>query len=128
MDDSNFQREVLDRLIVLETLIKQQDYKSLNQKVETQHDYLLKDEQKLKNHEERPKKIEDNNKWLTIYKNGIAVNANPRNLSARDMVYATNTLMQVQENDIIYLEVNGTSGDIIRSGIEYTNLTIEVVQ
>ena len=78
---------------------------------------------------EVPKKIkEDNNKWLTIYKNGIAVNANPRNLSARDMVYATNTLMQVQENDIIYLEVNGTYGDIIRSGIEYTNLTIEVVQ
>ena len=64
MDDPNFQREVLDRLIVLETLIKQQDYKSLNQKVETQHDYLLKDEQKLKNHEERLKKIEDNNKWL----------------------------------------------------------------
>lgn len=64
MDDPNFQREVLERLIVLETLIKQQDYKSLNQKVETQHDDLLKDEQKIKNHEERLKKIEDNNKWL----------------------------------------------------------------
>ena len=64
MDDPNFQREVLERLIVLETLIKQQDYKSLNQKVETQHDDLIKDEQKLNNHEERLKKIEDNNKWL----------------------------------------------------------------
>jgi hypothetical protein len=64
MDDPNFQREVLERLIVLETLIKQQDYKTLNQKVETQHDELLKDEQMIKNHEERLSKIEDNNKWL----------------------------------------------------------------
>lgn len=64
MDDPNFQREVLERLIVLETLIKQQDYKSLNQKVENQHDDLIKDEQTIKNHEERLSKIEDNNKWL----------------------------------------------------------------
>lgn len=64
MDNPNFQREVLDRLIVLETLIKQQDYKSLNQKVEMQHDDILKDEEKLKNHEDRLTKIEDNNKWL----------------------------------------------------------------
>lgn len=64
MNDPNFQREVLERLIVLETLIKQQDYKSLNQKVENQHDDLIKDEQKIKNHEERLNKIEDNNKWL----------------------------------------------------------------
>lgn len=64
MDDPNFQREVLERLIVLETLIKQQDYKALNQKVEHQHDDLLKDEQVIKNHENRISKIEDNNKWL----------------------------------------------------------------
>ncbi len=64
MNDPNFQREVLDRLIVLETLLKQQDYKSLNRKVENQHDDLLKDEQTIKNHEERLNKIEDNNKWL----------------------------------------------------------------
>lgn len=64
MNDPNFQREVLERLIVLETLIKQQDYKSLNQKVESQHDDIVKDEQKIKNHEERLNKIEDNNKWL----------------------------------------------------------------
>ena len=64
MNDPNFQREVLDRLIVLETLIKQQDYKSLSEKVEKSHDDLLKDEQRLKNHEERILKIEDNNKWL----------------------------------------------------------------
>ena len=64
MNDPNFQREVLERLIVLETLIKQQDYKSLSQKVESQHDDLMKDEQKIKNHEDRLNKIEDNNKWL----------------------------------------------------------------
>lgn len=64
MDDPKFQREVLDRLIVLETLIKQQDYKSLNQKVESQHDYILKDEEKIKNHEVRLNKLEDTNKWL----------------------------------------------------------------
>lgn len=64
MNDPNFQREVLERLIVLETLIKQQDYKALNEKVEKSHDDILKDEQKIKNHEERLNKIEDNNKWL----------------------------------------------------------------
>jgi len=44
MQDTNFQREVLDRLIVLETLLKQQDYKGLSEKVELDHEKIIKDE------------------------------------------------------------------------------------
>lgn len=64
MNDPVFQQQVLERLAVLETLIKEQDYKSLNQKVEIQHDDILKDEERIKNHEERLNKLEDTNKWL----------------------------------------------------------------
>lgn len=64
MNDPNFQREVLDRLIKLETLLQQQDYKGLREKVEFDHEKLLRDEQISKEHEKRISKIEDNNKWL----------------------------------------------------------------
>lgn len=64
MQDTNFQREVLDRLIVLETLLKQQDYKGLKEKVEHDHEMIIKDEQITEDHEKRISKIEDNNKWL----------------------------------------------------------------
>ena len=64
MNDTSFQREVLDRLIVLETLLKEQDFKGLNEKVEKMNDMFIKDDQTLKNHEVRLAKLEDNNKWL----------------------------------------------------------------
>lgn len=64
MQDTNFQREVLDRLIVLETLLKQQDYKGLKEKVEHDHEKIIKDEQITEDHEKRICKMEDNNKWL----------------------------------------------------------------
>ena len=67
-------------------------------------------------------------KWLTIYKNNVAINANPCNLTSRNMIYATDMLIEVQKNDIIYLKVNGTKGDVIRGGISYTNITVEVIE
>jgi hypothetical protein len=67
-------------------------------------------------------------KWLTIFKNNDAVSPNPRNLSARDMIYATEVLVSVNENDIITVKVNGTINDVIRGGIGYTYLTVEVVE
>lgn len=68
-------------------------------------------------------------KWLTIFKNASdIISANPCTLSARNMIYATNTLVEVQQNDIIYIGVNGTTNDVIRSSSEYTNITVEVVE
>ena len=64
MNDTNFQREVLDRLIKLETLLQQQDYKGLSKKVEEIHDQNIEHDQLIHNHNDRIKKIEDNNKWL----------------------------------------------------------------
>lgn len=64
MNDSDFQKEVLGRLIKLETLLEQQDYKGLNKKVDSMHDQSIEHDQKIVNHDERIKKIEDNNKWL----------------------------------------------------------------
>lgn len=67
-------------------------------------------------------------KWLTIYKNNESVSANPRNLSGRDMIYSTDFLVDVQQNDIIYFSVFGTKNDVIRADAGYTNLTVEVVE
>lgn len=60
----NFEREVLERLKAIEVKIDMQDYKGLSEKVESQHDSLIEDEQIIKNHEDRIKSIEDNNRWL----------------------------------------------------------------
>lgn len=57
MDTNKFEREVLDRLIRLETKIDLQDYKGLSEKV----DNALN---KSENNEERIKKLEDSNKWI----------------------------------------------------------------
>lgn len=57
MDTNKFEREVLDRLIRLETKIDLQDYKGLSEKV----DNALN---KSENNEERIKKLEDSNKWV----------------------------------------------------------------
>lgn len=57
MDTNKFEREVLDRLIRLETKIDLQDYKGLSEKV----DIALN---KAENNEERVKKLEDSNKWV----------------------------------------------------------------
>lgn len=67
-------------------------------------------------------------KWLNIYRNNEAVSANPQNLSGRDMIYSTTMLVDVQQNDIIYLSVYGTKNDVIRANISYTNITIEVIE
>ena len=64
-------------------------------------------------------------KWLTVYRNNSVVIANPMNLSARGMITSSDTLIDVAEGDTISLQVNGTSGDVIRGGVEYTNITVE---
>lgn len=57
MENSKFQIEVLERLSVLETLIKEQDYKGVK---ETSEKAL----NMAKNNESRIKSLEDGNKWL----------------------------------------------------------------
>lgn len=58
MEENKFQREVLDRLITLETLIKEQDYKSIRDKTEEA-------EHRSIDNEKRITKLEDKNTWLT---------------------------------------------------------------
>lgn len=57
MEQSKFEREVLDRLIRLETKIDTQDYKGISERVEIALN-------KSTNNEERISKLEDSNKWL----------------------------------------------------------------
>ena len=57
MDNSKFEREVLDRLMRLETKIDMQDYKGIQEKCEIANTLA-------KNNEERISKIEDTQKWL----------------------------------------------------------------
>lgn len=57
MDTNKFEREVLDRLIRLETKIDLQDYKGLSEKVDNSLN-------KAENNEDRIKKLEDTNKWV----------------------------------------------------------------
>lgn len=57
MENGKFQIEVLERLSVLETLIKEQDYKGVKDTSEKAL-YLAK------NNESRINALEDGNKWL----------------------------------------------------------------
>ena len=57
MESKTFEREVLDRLIVLETLIKNQDYATVKKTSEEA-------DNRSRNNEKRIEKIEQNNTWL----------------------------------------------------------------
>ena len=57
MENGKFQIEVLERLSVLETLIKEQDYKGVK---DTSEEAL----NLAKNNESRINALEDGNKWL----------------------------------------------------------------
>lgn len=57
MENGKFQIEVLERLSVLETLIKEQDYKGVK-------DISEKALNLAKNNESRINALEDGNKWL----------------------------------------------------------------
>ena len=59
-----FEREVLDRLMRLETKIDLQDYKGLSEKVDKQHDTQLQDEVTIEDHEKRISKIEETQSWM----------------------------------------------------------------
>lgn len=57
MDNRSFEMEVLERLTAIETTLKQQDYKAINEK-------LNDTENRSKSNEKRLDKIEDNTRWL----------------------------------------------------------------
>ena len=57
MDDKKFQIDVLTRLTAIETLLKEQDYKSINER-------LGDTENTARNNKERIEKLEDNGRWL----------------------------------------------------------------
>ena len=57
MEQSKFEREVIERLKAIETKLELQDYKGMQEKI----DNALN---KTKNNEERIDKLEDSQKWL----------------------------------------------------------------
>ena len=57
MEENKFQVEVLTRLTVLETLIKEQDYKGIREMSENAYNIA-------NNNETRIKQLEDSNKWI----------------------------------------------------------------
>lgn len=57
MDNNKFQIDVLTRLTAIETLLKEQDYKAINER-------LNNTENKAINNEKRLDKIEGNTSWL----------------------------------------------------------------
>lgn len=84
MNDFNFQAEVLQRLTTLETILKNQDYKGVSEKVDRALDKATKNEEEIK-------EIKEKNKWyyrtivgailvglagivMSIFKSGIGIN------------------------------------------------------
>ena len=57
MDDNKFQIDVLTRLTAIETLLKEQDYKAINER-------LNQAENIARNNKERLDKLESNLKWV----------------------------------------------------------------
>lgn len=68
MEQSKFEREVLDRLMRLETKIDLQDYKGIQEKVDNASNIA-------KNNEERISKLEDSQKWIIRLVLGIVISA-----------------------------------------------------
>ena len=57
MDDNKFQIDVLTRLTAIETLLKEQDYKAINERLNTAENIC-------KNNKEKIDKIEGNIRWV----------------------------------------------------------------
>lgn len=55
--EKDFEREVIERLTILETLIKQQDYSSVKEEAEKANNRSISNEKRID-------QLEDNNKWL----------------------------------------------------------------
>ena len=64
MDDKKFQIEVLERLTAIETTLKQQDYKAINEKISSLDKQVVEIDNRTYNNGTRLDKIEDNTKWL----------------------------------------------------------------
>lgn len=64
--EKSFQIQVLERLTAIETTLKNQDYKVINET-------LNKTENRSKNNEDRLNKIEDNTRWLWRTLAGILI-------------------------------------------------------
>ena len=68
MEQSKFEREVLERLTAIETKLDLQDYKGIQEKVESSLN-------KAKNNEERISKLEDSQRWLVRLVLGVVITA-----------------------------------------------------
>lgn len=67
-------------------------------------------------------------KWFTLYKNSAAVLAAPFNTGTdRITIAIPPTLIAVSANDTISMKIQGTAGDVVRSGAGYTEMTLEYV-
>ena len=69
-------------------------------------------------------------KWNTIYKGTQALYPCPTIASGRISIANSGGLVPVTQGDVIYLETQGATGDIIRgaAGNYYTCLTVEVIE
>lgn len=66
-------------------------------------------------------------KYVIIKQNGATVYQNTSQISARTSLPITPSLVEVQEGDKITLYLNGTQNDVIRRGVAFSNITVEVV-
>lgn len=64
MEDNKFQREVLDRLVRLETKIDLQDYKGLNERVTNLETKGKEYEQKVQTNTNEINELKSINKWI----------------------------------------------------------------
>lgn len=67
-------------------------------------------------------------KELDIYLNDTINMVNVSVISGRTTLTIAHYLMSVQENDVIYLYATGTSGDVLRRNVGFSNITVEVVE
>ena len=63
-----FQREVLDRLIVLETLLKQQDYKGLSERADAAYNLSKQNEKEIAD-------LKEKNRWFARAITGAVITA-----------------------------------------------------
>lgn len=67
-------------------------------------------------------------KELNIYLNDAVNMSNVSVISGRTTLALAHYLMNVQEGDVIYLYATGASGDVLRRNMQFSNITVEVVE
>jgi hypothetical protein len=71
--------------------------------------------------------ITDGAKYAIIHKNNETIVQNVSSITDRTTLSISPIVCEVTQNDVVYLGVRGITNDLIRRGMQFSNITVEVI-